>query len=344
MPDLFHFNQTLARRAGAPICKAYNAALQKYKEVKATFPAWRLSKIRPCEDMYLLRDLHKNAYRRAMDTIHKAIHAFDKDGHFSDLKKVNCDIRHSIRQIDLTLVKSKCANRVEDVWTGSFVEDKLNDGLSTKESLKLHDQIPDIIDGVKQWQQWTAERTDNFTTYCYTSGQFLAKVVPKHQLRAYLLHFLIPMIYWQVIFHRIPAKEKNKSLRQYYQQQIEDSAKKYREHPLTQKLTSQQQQACYGWAKQVARSFQRSSSQVEGRNGYLAFIHKANRGLSEQRLKVLTVVHNFDIKSYDGTTPAQRLFGQQFPDLFEFVLDNVTGFVEPRETRPKQLKVSCVRD
>jgi len=60
MPDLFHFNQTLARRAGAHICKAYNAALKKYQEAKATFPAWRLSKIRPFEDMYIARDLDKN--------------------------------------------------------------------------------------------------------------------------------------------------------------------------------------------------------------------------------------------------------------------------------------------
>jgi len=67
---------------------------------------------------------------------------------------------------------------------------------------------------------------------------------------------------------------------------------------------------------------------AKGRNGYLAFVHKANRGLSEQRLKVLTVVHNFDIKSYDGTTPAQRLFDQQLS--------------EHRKSRPKQLKVNGV--
>lgn len=85
----------------------------------------------------------------------------------------------------------------------------------------------------------------------------------------------------------------------------------------------------------MVASFQRSSSQVEGRNGYLAFVHKANRGIPLQRLQVLTVVHNFDIRRYDGTTPAERLFGQRFSDPFEFVLQNVTGFPEPRKARNK---------
>lgn len=77
------------------------------------------------------------------------------------------------------------------------------------------------------------------------------------------------------------------------------------------------------------------SSQVEGRNGYLAFVHKANRGLPLQRLQVPTVVHNFDIRREDGTTPAERLFDQIFPDLFEFIFLNVTGFPEPGNIKNK---------
>ena len=76
----------------------------------------------------------------------------------------------------------------------------------------------------------------------------------------------------------------------------------------------------------IARTFQHSLSQLEGRNGYLTFVHKASRGIPDQRLKVLTVVHNFDIRSWDGKTPAERLFKQGFSNLFEFVLENVTEF------------------
>jgi len=108
-------------------------------------------------------------------------------------------------------------------------------------------------------------------------------------------------------------------------------------------ITVEQYNSCVEWAKQTARTFQRSSSQVEGRNGYLAFVHKANRGMSDQRLQVLTVVHNFDIRSWDGKTPAERLFKQGFPDLFEFVLENVTGFREPRRFKSKPLILNAVQ-
>ena len=127
---------------------------------------------------------------------------------------------------------------------------------------------------------------------------------------------------------------------------IEKSIQQYEQHSITkilEKLLPQQLQEYQLWAEHVARSFQRASSQVEGRNGYLAFIHKANRGLSEQRLKVLTVIHNFDTRSYDNKTPAERLFKREFPDLFEFVLQNVTPFPEPRRRRPQVPKTLTVR-
>ena len=50
-------------------------------------------------------------------------------------------------------------------------------------------------------------------------------------------------------------------------------------------------------------------------------LHHAGRGLSPQSLKVLTIIHNFDLKRADGTTAAQRLFDHRFPDLFEWVVD-----------------------
>ena len=99
------------------------------------------------------------------------------------------------------------------------------------------------------------------------------------------------------------------------------------------KLNPAEKQQCWDWAQEVVCSFQRSSSQVEGRNGYLAFVYRANRGMSDQRLKVLSVVHNFDIRRADKTTPAKRLFKRDFPDLFEFILENVGDFPEPRKRK-----------
>ena len=64
--------------------------------------------------------------------------------------------------------------------------------------------------------------------------------------------------------------------------------------------------------------------------------HVHSRGLSPQALKVLTILHNFDLQRPDGTTAAQRLFGHPFPDLFESVLSTFTELPMPRRSSVSQ--------
>jgi Family of unknown function (DUF6399) len=80
-------------------------------------------------------------------------------------------------------------------------------------------------------------------------------------------------------------------------------------------------------------AFQRASSAVEGRNGYLAGMHHQQRGLPKRRYKVWTALHNFDIRAADGTTPAARFFKHSFPDLFETVCSNVGALPQPRQRK-----------
>ncbi|WP_347990348.1 DUF6399 domain-containing protein [Methylomonas sp. AM2-LC] len=77
------------------------------------------------------------------------------------------------------------------------------------------------------------------------------------------------------------------------------------------------------WAEWIARNFHRSSSAVEGRNGYLSQMYHNGRGLTEKRLRALTVIHNYGLKRSDGTTAAMRLFGRDFPDLFSWLVDEM---------------------
>ena len=65
----------------------------------------------------------------------------------------------------------------------------------------------------------------------------------------------------------------------------------------------------------MVSNYQRTSSAVEERNGYLTRLHHSDRGFSKQTLKTLTIIHNFHLKRPDGTTAAQRLFDYEFPDL-----------------------------
>ncbi len=304
MPDLFHFNQGIAQSVGALIGRIWKKALTEYKQTKGND-----CQTAALEQEWLLVDSCRTAYQNDMHAIHKAIHAFDGSGNLKSADAINLEIICAIRSIEQ-----------QATTLASTIPDKT--------LIKTVEQIPDIIQGVKTWQEWFVDRVDCFVKTFSFSQQDLFK--------QWLVQCLIPFAYWTEIHRRTPGKKRNKRLRHFYQELIEQAKVKLDGHPLISLLTKQELEICWAWTLKTVATFQRSSSQVEGRNGYLAFIHKANRGLSEQRLKVLTVVHNFDTRRIDGTTPAQRLFNHEFPDLFEFILQNVTPFPEPRVSRKKQ--------
>jgi hypothetical protein len=81
--------------------------------------------------------------------------------------------------------------------------------------------------------------------------------------------------------------------------------------------------------------FQRSSSCVEGRNGQLALRHHSLHRLSHRRLRALTALHNYWLKRPDGTTAAERFFGNKPADLFDWLLGRLPLPARPAQRRPK---------
>jgi hypothetical protein len=104
-------------------------------------------------------------------------------------------------------------------------------------------------------------------------------------------------------------------------------------HALTLQLPAPALEAWHTWATQQVHAFQRTSSAVEGRNGVLAQLPHNQRGLPKRRYKVWTVLHNFDCRAADGTTPASRCFRRAFPDLFETVLSHIEDLPRPRQRK-----------
>lgn len=347
MPDLFHFNQLLARKAGVINGKAWKQTLTAYLEIKKTQAYY--SKRQPLEYRYLWQNNCRSYYQKSIQNIHRVVHPFmekieDGQAPWKSSDTIEKEIKQSIRTIDKQLIISKALKKhgeknIEELY--KVKQDLQNDGLQVETIEQLHNQIPDILKGVEHWQEWTRQRIENFLSQCYETELF--PQLEKQKIRNYLLQIILPMMYWQNILSRTPCKSKNKDLRIHYQKLIEQTTQRWRVHKITRQLTQEQQLVCQRWAERIARSFQRASSQVEGRNGYLAFVHKTHRGLPEQRLKVLTVVHNFDIRGVDNKTPAERLFQKEFPNIFEFVLDNVTSFSQPRQRKSKPLKTLSVR-
>lgn len=71
------------------------------------------------------------------------------------------------------------------------------------------------------------------------------------------------------------------------------------------------------------RMFPRSTSALEGHNGQDALVHHQRHRLSERFRAARLVVRNYVIRRADGTTAAERLFGNKPGDLIEYLCANL---------------------
>jgi hypothetical protein len=141
--------------------------------------------------------------------------------------------------------------------------------------------------------------------------------------------WLLPLMYWQEQLRRTrcPGQKAQIAL---VLQAVEEA---FERHACTRQLKPEVLAGWQAWAAEHARAFQRASSAVEGRNGYLSQMQHNHRGLPLRRYQVWTVLHNFDCWAADGTTPASRFFRRPFPDLLESVLSQIDELPMPRQHR-----------
>jgi Family of unknown function (DUF6399)/IclR helix-turn-helix domain len=140
---------------------------------------------------------------------------------------------------------------------------------------------------------------------------------------------LLPLMYWQEQRRRT-RRPGHKAQIARVLQAVEEA---FERHPCTRQLKPEVLAGWQAWAAEHAKAFQRASSAVEGRNGSLSQMQHNHRGLPLRRYQVWTVLHNFDGRAADGTTPASRFFRRSFPDLFESVLSHIEELPMPRQRR-----------
>jgi hypothetical protein len=138
---------------------------------------------------------------------------------------------------------------------------------------------------------------------------------------------LLPLVYWEHQAAHTRCSRRKAKIRQ----ALAAVQVAFHTHAITQQLAPQVLEEWKAWATQRTQAFQRTSSAVEGRNGALAQLHHNQRGLPKHRYKVWTVLHNFDCRAADGTTPATRFFSRPFPDLFETVLSHIEVLPRSRQ-------------
>jgi hypothetical protein len=186
---------------------------------------------------------------------------------------------------------------------------------------KVRKQVPALAALVDFWWQGV--------------NQDLEPFVLSPRWRQWVDECLLPMIYWD---HQV-ARTRCRRRKAKMQAAWEAVRATFDQHALTQRLAPAVLADWKAWALQRTKAFQRTSSAVEGRNGYLSQMHHNHRGLPKRRYKVWTILHNFDCRALDGTTPASRFFRRTFPDLFETVLSHIEALPQPRR-RKHQVELS----
>jgi hypothetical protein len=187
---------------------------------------------------------------------------------------------------------------------------------------KVRKQLPALAALIDVWWQGVGRDLEPFALSCLW--------------RTWVHESLLPLVYWEHQAARTRCTRRKAKI----VQALEAVRTAFDTHVITQRLSPQVLVDWHAWAMDRVITFQRASSAVEGRNGYLSQMHHNHRGLPKHRSKVWTVLHNFDCRAADGTTPASRFFRRSFPDLFETVLSTIEDLPRPRN-RNQATALTC---
>ena len=316
--DTFHTQQDVSRWLGARIGKRVTAA-GKQREAAQKSEKKASNKVSGFK-LYLLKvtgimakkklEDSKQAqmdYHENLQGISEEIHPFSlTDNHINDAKKV--EERLEVR-----------AQAFEQIARNQDIPDNKN------VMKKFRNQFKSLANSIDFWWLWVSDALESL-------------IVDKER-RQWLTTVLLPVVYWH---HKVEQTKKPK-VKEKYRKAWEQATDLFKEHPLSATLSESEMQHWLTCADNMVRQFHRSSSAVEGRNGCLSQMYHNGRGLSEKRLKALTVIHNYEIKRENGTTAAMRLFGTNFPDLFSWLLNEMGELPLPRKERgvanPNPLKL-----
>ena len=309
IPDLFHLSHDLAKAYSLSIFGRLRQAQQVLAHARQRLEALQASQPGSVQVQQVQASVEayeavvarwqgvRSAYRQSLSNLSRIVHPW--------------------RLVDSTR------------QTSQEVERQLHVEIQVLETLLETHGLPvkkDTLDKVRKQLAGVSALVD---FWWQTVRQDLEQMVMPPRWTQWAEALLLPLLDWQeqLCRTRCPGQKAQIAL---VLQAVEEA---FERHPCTRQLTPELLAGWKKWAGEHARAFQRASSAVEGRNGYLSQMQHNHRGLPMRRYQVWTVLHNFDCQAADGTTPATRFFRRSFPDLFESVLSQLDELPMPRQRR-----------
>jgi hypothetical protein len=312
--DIFHAQYDISKWLGRALYGKFGRASKQLKDAEEKLVSLEEQKVAPeqmaeqkqrvqqCKEEQNTIEQVRQSYSEAQQTTSAAVHAFS----------VKDNTPQTSKQVESQLEEQ--AQRFEQIAEEQSVQDN-KDAVG-----KFRRQIKDVASNVDAWWLWTKES--------------IFKDRIEEEVRNWLLFILLPVIYWYLQLQ----KTQNPEMKKMYQAALRKAQAAYAAHPPPRSLPKKDLEHWQDWAEWACANFHRASSAVEGRNGYLSQSYHNGRGLTCRRLRALTAIHNYDTRRRDGSTPAQRLYGEQFPDMFEWLIAQMGPLPLPRKSRQRIVK------
>jgi hypothetical protein len=316
VPDLFHLIHDLAKSYSLAIFSRLRQAQQALRHAQ--------ERLATCQESHPGGAEVQQA--RALVETHEA--------EVKRWQSVRSDYRNHLEHLSLIMHPWRLLGSTPQ--TSQEVEGQLQAEIAALETLVETHGVPlkkNALDKVRKQLSGVAALVDVWWQEVWHDVQSQVSLTPRW--RGWVAECVLPLMYWQEQLSRTRCPRRKAKLLEALQA-VEEAVET---HPLTQQLAPDVLAGWKAWAAEHARGFQRASSAVEGRNGSLSQLHHNQRGLPKRRYKVWTVLHNFDCRASDGTTPASRFFRHEFPDLFETVLSKIDDLPRSRQ-RNQALAIS----
>jgi hypothetical protein len=316
VPDFFHLLQDLTKSYSLAILSRLRQAQQALKHAQERLAAYQETQPdgAPRPQAQALVEAHEAEVQR--------------------WQMVRSDYRHHLEHLSLIMHPWHLVGSIPQ--TSHEVEKQLQAEVAAIETLVATQGLAlkkNALDKVRKQLSGVAALVDRWWQEVWHDVQSQISLTPSW--RGWVAEGVLPLMYWQEQLARTRCPRRKAKLLAALKAVEEAVAT----HPLTQQLTPEVLLGWKAWAAEHARGFQRASSAVEGRNGALSQLHHNQRGLPTRRSKVWTVLHNFDCRAADGSTPASRFFRHAFPDLFETVLSKIDDVPRSRQ-RHQALAIS----
>jgi hypothetical protein len=311
-PDLFHVKYDISKGISGTLGKNLSHATKSVAKIE--------------------NDIDKNSNKNEPDKakakkLKKSLTAAKKEltlrnSQSKKVKKASKSIGAAYHPYGLHNGETQSPAKLEESLNQSF-----NDIESVADAINLKETGKDKIQKAKKL---IPSLVATMSFYFATIGTLILSLGLSDGLDQIMRDVLIPVAY----LRQAERKAKGSANRAHIRSVAYELEEKLKKNEVWLNQTEEYQRKLRVEALNCANIFQRSSSCVEGRNGYLSLRHHGLHKISDRKLKVLTVIHNFFIKRDDDTTAAERFYGQKHRDLFEELVKKVSYAKRSRKRLP----------